>query len=104
MHLKRIEYSVLILSCGCPNASRGDTEESDTKGGKRTIDLQKPFFLLHVLRNIDLVDIVLQAQLLERAANLLTVRCASRVPTIMAYHVNDFVSGRQKRMLQGWQA
>lgn len=39
----------------------------------RTVDLKKPFLLLSILRDVDVVDIVLDAQLLERTGDLLTV-------------------------------
>jgi hypothetical protein len=44
--------------------------------GELTADLQEPFFLLGVLGDIDLVDIVLQTQLFKSDVHFVAIGCA----------------------------
>jgi len=46
---------------------------------RRTVDVQEPVLLLLVLGYVDLVCLVLDAELLEGTADLLTIGCAGRV-------------------------
>lgn len=50
-----------------------------------TIDLEEPFLLLHVLRNINLVHGVVQTKFLEKNVDLLAVWCASGVANIASF-------------------
>lgn len=49
---------------------------------KRTINLQKPVLFLLILRNVNLMNVVIQPQFLEGNAEFLAVRGSGRVPVL----------------------
>lgn len=62
---------------------RGRGEEDGGGGGSAcTVDFQIPALLLLVLRDVDFVDVVGQAELLKRAGDFLAVGCPGGVPAL----------------------
>ena len=46
-----------------------------------TVDFEKPFFFLNILRNVDFVHIVIQSQFLAEYVDLMAIGRARCVPT-----------------------
>ncbi len=59
-----------------------------------TIYLQEPFFFLHILRDIDVVDGILQPEFFEGAGDLLAVGGAACISVpISTCHFFAFIGG-----------
>lgn len=67
---------VLVSEVEHDGSTLKDTKISILQGGNTSVrvDLEVPWLLLHVLRNVNLVDVVLETQLFQSDGGLETIR------------------------------